>query len=194
MTIHCNNTVTNIIKVKIMIRNTIKKYGLISKSFHWYMAGIILFVLLLGNLSEHTPKEYYGLLMLVHNSLGIILFGLVILRLLWRWSNTKPEKINKNRFQNSLSNFVFFIFYFGMFMAPITGYVLTNIEGKDVSFFGVELISVIGRNSEYMKLSHNFHGIAGDMLLYAFVLHFIAALYHHYIKKDQTLKRISFSK
>ena len=64
-----------------MIRNTIKKYGLISKTFHWYMAGILLFVLLLGNLSEHTPKKYYDFLMLVHNSLGIIIFILVILRL-----------------------------------------------------------------------------------------------------------------
>ena len=57
------------------------------------MAGILLFVLLLGNLSEHTPKKYYDFLMLVHNSLGIIIFILVILRLFWRWSNPKPENI-----------------------------------------------------------------------------------------------------
>ena len=70
------------------------------------MAGILFFVLLLGNLSEHTPKKYYDFLMLVHNSLGIIIFILVILRLLWRWSNPKPENVNKSRLLNKLSNLV----------------------------------------------------------------------------------------
>ena len=176
-----------------MIRNTIKKYGLISKTFHWYMAGILLFVLLLGNLSEHTPKKYYDFLMLVHNSLGIIIFVLVILRLLWRWSNPKPEKINKSRFLNRLSNLAFFIFYFGMFAAPITGYVLMNIEGKEVLFFGIELVNIVESNGDFEKLAHNFHGIAGDLLLYTFGLHFVAALYHHYIRRNQTLTRIKFN-
>jgi len=176
-----------------MIRNTTKKYGLISKTFHWYMAGILLFVLLLGNLSEHTPKKYYDFLMLVHNSLGLIIFILVILRLLWRWSNPKPEKINKNKLLNKLSNLAFFIFYFGMFAGPITGYILMNIEGKEVLFFGIELANIVNSNRDFEKLAHNFHGIAGDLLLYTFILHLIAALYHHYIKKDQTLSRIKFN-
>ena len=176
-----------------MIRNTVKKYGLISKTFHWYMAGILLFVLLLGNLSEHTPKKYYDFLMLVHNSLGLIILILVILRLLWRWSNPKPEKINKNKLLNKLSNLAFFIFYFGMFAGPITGYILMNIEGKEVLFFGIELANIVNSNRDFEKLAHNFHGIACDLLLYTFILHLIAALYHHYIKKDQILSRIKFN-
>ena len=176
-----------------MIRNTVKKYGLISKTFHWYMAGILLFVLLLGNLSEHTPKKYYDFLMLVHNSLGLIILILVILRLLWRWSNPKPEKINKNKLLNKLSNLAFFIFYFGMFAGPITGYILMNIEGKEVLFFGIELANIVNSNRDFEKLAHNFHGIAGDLLLYTFILHLIAALYHHYIKEDQILSRIKFN-
>ena len=176
-----------------MIRNTTNKYGLISKTFHWYMAGILLFVLLLGNLSEHTPKKYYDFLMLVHNSLGLIILILVILRLLWRWSNPKPEKINKNKLLNKLSNLAFFIFYFGMFAGPVTGYILMNIEGKEVLFFGIELANIVNSNRDFEKLAHNFHGIAGDLLLYTFILHLIAALYHHYIKKDQTLSRIKFN-
>ena len=176
-----------------MIRNSKEKYGLISKTFHWYMAGLILFVLLLGNLSEHTPDKYYDLLLLVHNSLGLILFALVFLRLLWRWSNPKPKKIGLNKLFHTLSNTAFFVFYFGMIAAPITGYVLMNIEGKQVSFFGYKLISFVGETNNYEKLAHNFHGIAGDLLLYAFILHLIAAMYHHYVKKDNTLKRMLFN-
>ena len=68
-----------------------------------------------------------------------------------------------------------------------------NIEGKEVLFFGIELVSIVESNNDYEKIAHNFHGIAGDLLLYTFVLHFAAALYHHYIRKDQSLKRIKFN-
>ena len=80
-----------------------------------------------------------------------------------------------------------------MFAAPITGYVLMNIEGKEVLFFGVELVNIVESNGDFEKLAHNFHGIAGDLLLYTFVLHFIAALYHQYIRRDETLTRIKFN-
>lgn len=119
-----------------MIFNNFIKYGLISKIFHWYIAFIILTILLIGNLSEHLSGKIYDVSMVLHNSLRILIFLLVFLRLFWRWSTKIPKKIVTHKFFNYLSNLSFFIFYFGMIFAPITGYLLMNIEGNNISFFG----------------------------------------------------------
>ena len=83
-----------------MILNNSFKYGLVSKMFHWYMAFLLLVILLIGNLSEHLSGNFYNYSMLIHNSLGILIFVLVFLRLAWRWSNKIPEKIIINKFFN----------------------------------------------------------------------------------------------
>ena len=175
-----------------MIINNSFKYGLVSKMFHWYMAILLLIILIIGNLSEHLSGNFYNYSILIHNSLGILIFVLVFLRLAWRWSNKIPEKIIINKFLNFLSNFAFFIFYFGMIFAPITGYVLMNIEGKQISFFGYNLPELIDQNKNYEILSHQIHGIVGDLILYTFLLHILAAGYHHWIRKDNSFKRMKF--
>ena len=76
---------------------------------------------------------------------------------------------------NLLSNLAFFIFYFGMICGPITGYVLMNIEGKQISFFGYNLPELIDQNKNYEILSHQIHAIMGDLILYTFLLHILAA-------------------
>lgn len=175
-----------------MIFNNSIKYGLISKILHWYMAFIILIILLIGNLSEHLSGKIYDVSMVLHNSLGILIFLLVFLRLFWRWSTKIPKKIVTHKFFNYLSNLSFFIFYFGMIFAPIIGYLLMNIEGNNISFFGYELPQFIDQNRDFEILSHQIHGIMGDLLLYTFLLHILAAGYHHWIRKDDSFKRIKF--
>ena len=81
-----------------MIFNNSFKYGLVSKMFHWYMAILLLVILLIGNLSEHLSGNFYNYSMLIHNSLGVSIFVFVFLRLAWRWSNKIPEKIIINKF------------------------------------------------------------------------------------------------
>ena len=93
---------------------------------------------------------------------------------------------------NLLSNLAFFIFYFGMICGPITGYVLMNIEGKQISFFGYNLPELIDQNKNYEILSHQIHAIMGDLILYTFLLHILAAGYHNWDRKNNSLKRMLF--
>ena len=77
---------------------------------------------------------------------------------------------------------------------PLTGYLLTNLQGDIVSFFGNSLPNVLERNSELKYYIHDIHFYLGNILLLILSLHILGALYHHIILKDNTLRRITLMK
>ena len=73
------------------ILNSDQRYGLISIIFHWLMALIIIATFILGLNLKHNFQYYYEVLAL-HNSLGITILLLAILRIAWRYFNIKPTQ------------------------------------------------------------------------------------------------------
>ena len=83
-------------------------------------------------------------------------------------------------------------YYILFFIIPITGYLLTNLQGDAASFFGTSLPNILDKNSELKYYIHNIHYYLGNILLLILSLHVLGAFYHHLILKDNTLRRISF--
>ena len=75
---------------------------------------------------------------------------------------------------------------------PLTGYLLTNLQGDAVNFFGTQLPELLERNSDIKRIVHSMHDILGNTILAMLTLHIIGALYHHYWLKDNTLRRMNF--
>ena len=173
------------------ILNTSHSYGFISILFHWLMAIILLATFLLGlNLKDNFQN--YDTVLMIHNSLGILIFILVIFRVCWRWLNIRPEPLASKIILIKLATLIHILFYIVFFVMPITGYMLTNLQGDVVSFFGTQLPELLERNRDMKRTVHSIHDILGNILLAMLTLHIIGALYHHYWLKDNTLKRITF--
>ena len=173
------------------ILNKNHTYGLVSILFHWLMAIILLVTFVLGLNLEHNFQYYYEVLML-HNSLGILIFFLAIFRACWKWFNIRPEPLSSKKIFIRLATVIHISFYVLFFLIPITGYLLTNLQGDTVSFFGTYLPNILEKNFQFKQYAHNIHEILGKIILVMVVLHIIGALYHHYWLKDNTLKRILF--
>ena len=75
---------------------------------------------------------------------------------------------------------------------PITGYMLTNLQGDAVNFFSTQLPELLERNRDMKRIVHSMHDTLGNVLLAMLSLHIIGALYHHYWLKDNTLRRMNF--
>ncbi|MGE5758408.1 MAG: cytochrome b, partial [Sideroxydans sp.] len=73
---------------------------------------------------------------------------------------------------------------------PITGWLLLSATGKPVPFFGLELPALIGENKDLAKTLKDIHEFVGTAGYYLIGLHAAAALYHHYIVRDNTLLRM----
>ena len=175
------------------ILNSDQRYGLISIIFHWLMALIIIATFILGLNLKHNFQYYYEVLAL-HNSLGITIFLLAILRVTWRFFNIKPTQLPNKVIFMKLATLTHIFFYIIFFTLPITGYILTNLQGDIVLFYGYSLPELLEQNRGLKNYVHTIHDYVGNILLILFSLHVLGALYHHLIKRDNTLRRITFLK
>lgn len=175
-----------------MLKNTADSYGVVSRANHWISALLFIGLIALGIYMHELPKspekfELYDL----HKSLGIGLFLLMMLRLVWLKVSPNPEQISQNKFEHILGHAVKGILYLAMIMLPISGWVMSNSGGHEVAFFTYFVLpEIVGENETIHEIAKAVHGTAGPLMILVVLLHVAGALKHHFIYKDNTLKRM----
>lgn len=166
--------------------NSSSEFGLLSKVLHWLMAAIIITLLAVGIYMADLPqdtqmqKEYafqfYGL----HKSFGVVIMGLIILRLVWiRLSPPPALPAVFERKERIIIKAVQGMLYLVMILAPLSGYLMSNAGGYPVHFFGLgELPALIGKSKEIGGFAHEMHGIMGLAMIGLIVLHMAGAIKH----------------
>lgn len=169
-------------------------------ALHWLMAFMIVFMLGLGfymhDLGDDSPSRF--VLYQLHKSIGITIFMLAALRLIWRLLHRPKFRMpNLSAFERFSSKFVHGAFYFLMFALPTSGWILTSTAPFDLPtmWFGAVSVphlpivdeAVRARVHESSSDAHEVLAIVAVVLL---SLHVLAALKHHYINKDAVLMRM----
>ena len=149
------------------ILNSDQRYGLISIIFHWLMALIIIATFILGLNLKHNFQYYYEVLAL-HNSLGITIFLLAILRVAWRFFNIKPTQLPNKVILMKLATLTHIFFFIIFFTLLITGYILTHLQGDIDLFYGYGLPEVLEQNRGLKNYVHTIHDYVGNILLILF--------------------------
>lgn len=187
------------------LKNTDKSWGALSRLLHWAMAGLILFMLGFGyymvNLVEN-PLEQFPLYQ-THKSWGFVIFVLVLARLAWRLGNRAhpvlPEMSTLERFAARTGHWGL---YGLMIMMPVTGWLMSTasplqdlfgIRNQVFGLFEMPDPFVPGDEGveEIFSTLHFFGAIALGLLV---LLHAGAALYHHFGKRDDVLKRMTWGR
>lgn len=175
----------------MLIKNTESRYGFVSISLHWVIAFLIIALIILGLYMVELPislqkLKLYGW----HKEYGILVLILAGIRLVWRFSNITP-RLSIPLLEKIAARFVHWTFYFLMFAMPLTGWLMSSAAGLSVSFFGwFVLPDLVGANEDNMKLFQQIHSILGYALIAVIILHTSAALKHHFINKDDILRRM----
>jgi len=177
-----------------MIKNNDRQYGVVAKIFHWLLFVLLTFSIIAGNIMVNMPKgaeKWEAIAM--HKSFGAVILMLVFLRLLWRLINTQPkEEVGAPVIQNKMASAMHYVLYALMFAQPFTGMLMSQAAGYPVSFFGMfEFPSFLTKNPDLADLFNTAHGIIWIVLVLAVIGHAGAALYHHFIQKDNTLKKMT---
>ena len=176
-----------------MWRNTSNRYGCLSIGLHWVIALLVIGLLTLGlymTSQKMSPDimRLYGL----HKSFGITVLALVALRLSWRVYNHAPDlPVTMNRLERVLAKSTHWLFYVLLLGMPLSGWAMSSAGSHPVSFFG--WFTLPGLLAPNKPLGHQFgeaHEIIGWTLIVLISLHVLAALYHHFIKKDDILRRM----
>jgi len=178
-----------------MMKNTENSYGIVAKSFHWILFLMLTFSIVAGNFLASMPKGVEKLQAAgMHKSFGLVILALVLLRLGWRLVNIQPKDSEGTpAVQSLMAHAMHWVLYALMFAQPLSGILMSQAAGFPVSLFGVfELPVLLDKDPSLAQLFRGAHGTVWILLVLAVVGHAGAALHHHFIKKDDVLKRMGF--
>ncbi|MDE3736103.1 cytochrome b [Metapseudomonas resinovorans] len=175
------------------LKNATSRYGNLSIALHWLMLVLIATVYACIELKGNFPKgsETRELLKQWHFMLGMAVFFLVWLRLIGRMISPAPAiQPAPTSWQNALAKLMHLALYALMIGAPLAGWLILSAAGKPTPFFGLELPALIGPNKELAGQIKELHELAGTAGYWLIGLHAVAALFHHYVSRDNTLVRM----
>jgi len=174
-------------------RNTTSRWGHVAQSLHWLIVALIITQVILATLAEDLPIGVKKLAMFArHKSVGITILALAVVRVAWRHSNPTPYLPGTLKpYERMLAHLTHAALYLLLFAMPLTGWMMSSARGFRVSWFGFfQLPDFVPQNQalyEVMKATHDDLALA----LFAVVaLHAAAALKHHYVHKDDVLRRM----
>lgn len=169
------------------------RYATLSIVMHWLMFLLLIAVYACIELRELYPKgsDPREALKTWHFMLGLSVFVLVWVRLFARWLKPAPATlITIPRWQQYIAKVMHIALYLLMVLMPIGGWLILSGEGKNIPFYGLNLPSLMAENKSLAKTIKDVHETAGLVGYYLIGLHALAGLFHHYVQRDNTLRRM----
>jgi cytochrome b561 len=176
----------------MQIKNSLEKYGMVSILLHWLMAILIVGLLIAGLLMVRIPVSAFKLKLFGwHKEFGILVLMLVMLRIVWRIWNINPSLKGLQLWERCAARTVHWAFYGFMIALPVSGWLVTSAAGLPASFFGLFTLPDLIAVNENLRIElSEVHEWLGYGLIATFCLHVAAALKHHFINKDDILRRM----
>lgn len=168
-------------------------YTRTAKTLHWLMAALLFGLLALGFYMRDLPLSPDKLqLYSWHKWAGVSVFLLVLFRLLWRITHRPPalpESMPKMlQFAAHAGHLLLYVL---MIAIPLSGWLMSSAKGFQTVWFGVLPIpDLIGKDKELGTLLAEVHGLLNIGFILVLAGHIGAALKHHFIDKDDILKRM----
>lgn len=176
----------------IRLTNSQSRYGLVSQSLHWLMAVLIVMQftwawriqqLDLGRLRYELVNQ--------HKSIGLTIFAFLMLRLFWRWFNPPPPPVSMPRWQQKAMHWVHGLIYLLLLLLPPIGWAMSSAAGFVVSWFDiVDLPALVSQDDALKDRLRDIHALLAWSLAVLVSGHIAVALYHHFVLRDQTLRRM----
>jgi cytochrome b561 len=174
-------------------RNTGNRYGAIAQSLHWLVVLLILTQFLLADTFKDLPLGMEKITWIVrHKAVGMTILLLACLRLGWRLFNPAPPlPAHMRPYERWAAHGSHFLLYALIFAIPLSGWLMSSFANIPVSYFGWFDIPIIAApNKAWVDTSKEVHEILNLVLIGVVCLHIAAALFHHFIRKDDVLIRM----
>lgn len=163
-----------------------------ARIIHWLTFGLILVMFGLGlsmvrlEFSDFKIRVYS-----VHEWIGLTIWMLTAFRLFWRWRNPPPPPVPMARIQHLAANAVHILLYVVLLTLPLSGWMMSSAFAFPVVYLGlVPLPDLVPADRALAMRLQRLHFTLAMILAALFAMHAAAALYHHLIRRDDTLRRM----
>ncbi len=175
--------------------NTRPRYVKIVRQLHWWMALLIVAAYLLIEQRGLFPRGSTGrfAMMQGHYWVGICIFVLVWWRLTSRIrGGTPPIRPPLDKFSATLSKLTHLALYAFFIVMPLLGLATAWTDGKEIMipFTGIALPALLPENEDLAHQLEDLHGTIGEIFYWVIGLHILAALWHHWGRRDNVLDRM----
>lgn len=177
------------------IKNTVQSWSSFSISLHWLVALLVIGLYPLGWYMVELDyyDEWYRTAPHWHKSFGIALFGILVIRILNRLLNSAPDALSSHQaWEVKAAKATHVLLYLLLLVSCVSGYLISTADGRGISFFDLfdvpALPTVLFEQQE--DIAGEIHEWATNLLIVLSGLHAVAAIKHHLVDRDDTLRRM----
>lgn len=175
-------------------QNSPERYGHLSVLIHWLVAFVVygMFGLGLWMVTLGYYDGWYHKAPELHKSIGMLLLLTMVIRVLWRFISPPPSSLaSYTRLTRVSAVAAHLLLYVLLFAILFSGYLISTADGKPVRVFGLfDIPATIADAGAQADLAGTLHLWLAWGVVILSLLHGLAALKHHFIDKDVTLKRM----
>jgi cytochrome b561 len=178
-----------------MLRNTTATWGWGAKALHWI--GALAILILLGHgwwMTHMTPRPERLANYAWHAALGYDFLVLLVIRLLWRWTNAVPDLPSDTKpWERFAAHAGHVGLYVLMFVVAGTGWAVavTARTPMTADLFGLSFAPVITLERSARNLIEGTHAVLAYLTAALVLVHIAGALRHHFVKKNDVLRRMA---
>ncbi|MCU7932664.1 MAG: cytochrome b [Candidatus Thiodiazotropha sp. (ex Codakia rugifera)] len=176
------------------LANDRENYGLIAMVLHWLVALVIfgLFGLGLWMRDLGYYDAWYQLGPWWHKGIGMLLFVVLVGRFIWRHFNQRPDHLPTHKpYERRVGLLVHSLLYLLMFAVMISGYLISTADGRPLEVFDwFSIPATISGIDGQEDIAGKVHLYLAWSIIVLSALHTLAALKHHFLDHDRTLKRM----
>jgi cytochrome b561 len=169
------------------------RYGRVSRLLHWTMAILFIALIPMGIFASIIPENtpYRTAYYVVHKTIGVMVFALLIFRLIWNRKSQRPAlDASLKPVERKLAHGAHLALYMMMIAVPLTGFVMTSYHGYPTFFFAWELQPLWSPSDTATIFWGTLHKYLLPYLLYIILgAHVLGALKHHFIDKHEDALR-----
>jgi cytochrome b561 len=175
---------------KKSMRSSRQRYGAVTQLFHWLTVVLVgtAYMVSPGGREDRVYSAAFDVTRQTHETIGILVFGLVLLRIVWRLLEPTPEAPPMAPWMRYSATAAHLGLYALLLAIPLTAIAGAWLEAHPLTLFGIGNVGPLLPQAHDLGQSiADIHTILGNIIIWLAGLHAAAALFHHFVLRDNIM-------